>query len=125
MINSSSQKIMESNQRVVESLLKIVMLCGKQGLALRGHRDDKIVWRDIGDEHPNEGNFVELVRFQAETDPILAQYLTNSPRNARYTSKMIQNKLVEVIGNSICDDIVEVKQAKFYSVIVDELKLQT
>ena len=69
------QKIMESNQKVVESLLKIVLLCGKQGLALRGHRDDKIIWSDIGDEHPNEGNFVELVRFRAETDLILAQHL--------------------------------------------------
>ena len=55
-LNSSSQKIIESNQKVVESLFKIVMLCGKQGLALRGHRDDKIIWTDVGEERPNEGN---------------------------------------------------------------------
>ena len=27
------------NKQVVESLLKVVLLCGKQGLALRGHRE--------------------------------------------------------------------------------------
>lgn len=31
-------RIMETNQKVIESLLKIVILCGKQGIAL-GHRD--------------------------------------------------------------------------------------
>ena len=71
---------MASNQKVVESLLKIVMLCGKQGLALRGHRDDKIDWSHVSAEHPNEGNFVKLVRFRAETDQVLATHLANSPR---------------------------------------------
>ena len=97
-IDSELQRIMEINQKVVESPLKIVMLCGRQGLALRGHRDDKICWTEEDDAHSNEGNFVELVRFRAETDPILAQHLANSPRNAQYTSKTIQNELVEVIG---------------------------
>ena len=55
---------MSNNQKVVESLFKIVMLCGKQGLALRGHRDDHINWSESQDK--NQGNFVELVRFRAE-----------------------------------------------------------
>ena len=113
---------MESNQKVVESLLKIVMLCGKQGLALSGHRDDKVSWTNQEDVRSNKGNFVELVRFRAETDLVLTQHLTNSPSNARYTSKTIQNELVEVIGKSIHNDILEeVKRAKFYSVIADEV----
>ena len=107
---------------MVESLLKIVILCGRQGLALRGHRDDRITWAEDDDWHSNEGNFVELVRFRAETDPVLADHLAKSPHNARYTSKTIQNELVEVIGESIRNDILaEVKQAKFYSVIADEV----
>ena len=48
-----------------------------------------------------KGNFVELVRFRAETDPILVQHLAKSPCNAQYTSKTIQNDLVEVIGGCI------------------------
>ena len=61
------QRVMDTNQKVLESLIKIVLLCGRQGLALRGHCDDKISWADDdGDALKNEGNFV---RFRAETDP--------------------------------------------------------
>ena len=67
-MNSESCRIIENNQ-VIESLLKIVILCGKQGLALRGHRDDNINWdgADSEDKYSNEGNFIELVRFRAKT----------------------------------------------------------
>ena len=47
---------------MVESLLKIVLLCGRQGLALHGHCDDKVTWTEE-ERHSNEDNFVELVRF--------------------------------------------------------------
>lgn len=99
-MNSESCRIIENNQKVIESLLKIVILCGKQGLALRGHRDDKINWdgADSEDKYSNEGNFIELVRFRAETDPILHNHLSSAPRNATYTSKTIQNELVSVVG---------------------------
>ena len=121
-MDSELQRVMETNQKVLESLIKIILLCGKQGLALRGHRDDKISWTEDDDVHSNEGKFVELVRFQAETDPVLAQHLINSPRNAPYTSKTVQNEIVEVVGQYIRNDIIaKVKQAKFYSVIADEV----
>ena len=121
-LDSETQCIMEGNEKVLESLLKIVILCGKQGLALRGHRDDHISWTDHSGSLANEGNFIALVRFRAETDDVLAHHLANSPRNARYTSKTIQNELVDVIGRSIRSDVVqEVKRAKFYSIIADEV----
>ena len=99
-------------------MFKVAILCGKQGLAMRGHRDDRIQWEDE-DRGSNEGNFVQLVRFRAETDTDLADHLTKGPR---YTSKTIQNELVRVIGVKICSDIIEeIKSAKFYSIIADEV----
>lgn len=69
-------------------------------------------------EHFNQGNFIELIRFRAEHDEIQAQHLTNSPHNARYTS----NQLIEVVGNSIQNGILEeIKKGKFYSIIADEV----
>ena len=94
----------------------------KKGIAFRGHRDDCFNWEDTEYEHSNPGNFIELVCFRAETDNILSEHLKNSPRNARYTSKTIQNELIEVVGKYICNEIIaEVKKIKYYTVIVDEV----
>ena len=121
LLDKEARMIMETNQKVIESLLKIVLLCGKQGLALRGHRDNRIHWED-NNTSSNEGNFVQLVRFRAETDAILANHLSNGPKNARYTSKKIQNELINVIGLKIRSDIItEVKAARYYSIIADEV----
>ena len=54
MMQTKLQETLNS-QHVIESLLKIVILCGKQGLALRGHRDDWINWTD--EASANDGNF--------------------------------------------------------------------
>lgn len=83
LFDNEAKQIFKTNQQVIESLLKIVILCGKQGLALHGHHDDGICWEDDCGSS-NEGNFIQLVRFRAETDTILADYLAKSPKNARY-----------------------------------------
>ena len=87
------------------------------------HRDDCIVWESKGEQNTvNEGNFLELVRFHAETDEKLRKHLANSPQNARYTSKTIQNELINIIGSRIRTGILEeIKQAKFFSVIAGEV----
>ena len=111
---------MERNQRVIESLLKIVLLCGKQGLAFCGHRDDWVDWSD--EASFNQGNFAQLVHFRAKTDPILAAHPQEAPKNAHCTSKGIQNELIDVDGQSIQLDIIsEVQAAQFYSIIADEV----
>ena len=119
----AAQKRMADNQQVIESLFKVILLCRKQGLALRGHRDDHISWEAENDhESTNVGNFIEIVRFRAETDHILKTHLQNASKNALYTSKTIENQLIEITGKSIQLEILrEVKDAKFYSIIADEV----
>ena len=122
-VTSELQKRMEDNEKVIASLIKVVLLCGKQGIALRAHRDDHVNWVDIEEDiSSNQGNFIELVRFRAETDNVLSTHLQNSPVNARYTSKTIQNELIEVIGKHVRNDIIdEVKTSKYYTLIADEV----
>ena len=95
-----------------------------KGLAYRGHCDDQINFSDSEEilySH-NEGNFIELVKFRAETDPILFNHLQNTPKNAKYTSKTIQNGLIDVVAEQIHNEILsEIKEAKYYSVIADEV----
>ena len=89
-LDTLTQKQLKDNQLVIQSLFKVVMILGKQGLAFRGHRDDKVEWMEQSDQEcENQGNFIELVRFRAETDSVLSQHLSNAPRNAKYTSKTI------------------------------------
>ena len=120
-LDTQAQKQLVDNQHVLESLFKVTLLLGKQGLAFHGHRDDQIEWQEHSD-HENHGNFVELVRFRAETDEILFKHLENAPKNAQYTSKTIQNQLIDVINKYIQSDILhEIKEAKYYSVLADEV----
>ena len=95
----------------------------KQGLAFRGHRDDKISFAEQGDQgYHNPGNFIELVHFRAETDSTLEKYLNKAPLNAKYTSKTIQNQMISIVGDHILSEIIQqIKSAKFYSLIADEL----
>ena len=111
-LKSQVRQTMEANQKVIESLLRIIILYGKQGLALRGNRDDQIDWQSV--KRSNEGNFAQLVRFRAETDTILSTHLAKAPKNAQYTSKTIQNELLSVVGDSIRNGIIsEIKSSKF------------
>ncbi|XP_011407360.1 PREDICTED: uncharacterized protein LOC100638658, partial [Amphimedon queenslandica] len=120
-LDSEAHRIIERNRKVIKSLLKIVILCGKQGLPFRGHRDDNANWV-LDEDCGNDGNFVEIIRFRAETDPILANHLVSAPKCAKYTSKTIQNELISVVGQKIQKEILdEVKRAHFYSVIADEV----
>lgn len=77
------------NTVVLKSLLECVCFCGKQGLPFRSHRDDY-----SASEDDNKGNFIELVQFRAKTDEVLRSHLEKAPRNAMYTSKMMQNELI-------------------------------
>ena len=114
-----AKRRLEDNQRVIESLFKVILLCGMQGLGLCGHRNDHIKWDNKKDVSGNQGNFVALVHYRAETDETLKKHLQNAPQTAKYTSKTIQNHLIDIIGKCIILD--EVREAKFYSIIADEV----
>ena len=52
----------------------------------------------------------------------LAEHFKGAARNAVYTSKTIQNQLIEAIGDHIRDRIIEeIKEAKYYSILCDEV----
>ena len=111
---------MKENRLKLCSIVDTIITCGKQGISLRGHRDDRK--DDESNPHANHGNFLELLKFRARGgDEVLEKHLQNSDRNARYTSKTIQNELITICGDMIRNCILnDVRQAKFYSIIADE-----
>ena len=117
MLDSVRKEQVSRNSKVVKSLLKCVAFCAKQGIPLRGHRDDS-----TASESAKTGNFIQLIQFRAENDDVLHTYLETAPRNALYTSKTIQNEIISVLGSAIQDHLIqEIKAAKFYSILADEV----
>ena len=76
----------------LESIIKTIVLCGRQNIALRGHRDSALdIERDVAGMD-NHGNFVALLNFRIEAgDTILQEHMSTAAHNAMYTSNTIQN----------------------------------
>jgi len=103
----------------LQSIIKTVVLCGKQNIALQGHHDDS---SRIDEASGNPGNFQALLNFRVEAgDKVLANHFANGPRNATYHSKTIQNEILEVLGTYIQDKIVAgINEAGAFSLLADE-----
>ena len=113
-------KRVSENLRKLRSIVETVIFCGRQAIAFRGHRDDAPAVR----ENPtiNHGNFLALLQFRIQAgDDVLKKHLETAAGNALYTSKTIQNEMIEICGDIIRNKILEkVRQARIFSVIADE-----
>lgn len=77
-----------------EVLRNVVEFLAKQGLPFRGHRDDKI---DFSSNEVNRGNFLAIMQLLAKGNIVLQKHLALARRNAKYTSKTIQNDIIHII----------------------------
>ena len=120
-INQTISDRIYSNRQKLASIIKTILLCGRQNIALLGHRDSAT---DLeADTLGNHGNFWALLEFRIDAgDTILQEHLKASPQNATYTSSVIQNQIIDVISNHIkCKLLDKVKIAKWFTVIADEV----
>ena len=110
-----------SNREKLSSIIKTVLFCGRQGLPLRGHREDG---EPIDEPIINDGNFRALLRFRIDAgDAVLKSHLTNAGSNATYVSPDIQNQVIDIFGEVFRRKIVaEPRQSKFFSVLSDETR---
>ena len=60
-IDSFALQRIQQNRVILRSIIHIVILCGQQGIPLRGHRDDHTSLTSNPDQ--NHGNFLELLNF--------------------------------------------------------------
>ena len=108
------------NRQKIKSIAETILFCGHQGIALRGHRDD---WKHVDEApHSNHGNFIALLRFKVDSgDQVLSDHLASAGANALYTSKTIQNEIIEICGNIIRSTILgRARAAGVFSVMADE-----
>ena len=112
-----------SNRRKLSSIFKTVVFCGQQNIPLRGHHDNATdVERDLL-QMENHGNFRALLDFRVDAgDTILGEHLATAPRNATYTSSVIQNQVIDVVADQVRQKIItKVQAAKWFTVIADEV----
>ena len=108
------------NKQKLKSIAETIIFCGRQGIALRGHRDD---WKHLEESpHSNPGNFVALLRFRVDSgDQVLADHLASAGANALYTSKTTQNELIGICGGIIQSRILDrIRAAGVFSLMADE-----
>ena len=94
--------IVQKNRKFLTSIIKCIELFGRNGMALRGHRDDSTTF-----DKSHQGNFKSLLDFQVDARDIhLKEHLETCARNASYISKTTQNQLLECIKEYVQDVIV-------------------
>ena len=78
------------------SVLRCLELAAREGVALRGHRDD------LTYDHSPQGNFMAFVKFAIDSgDIVLKEHLECCSRNATYMSKTTQNDLMKLMADDI------------------------
>jgi len=115
-LDSNAEKQILINRQVLTSVMKTVLFCGKQGLALRGDNDDGVL------KEENHSNFNELLKFRIDSvDEVLEKHLATCKPNATYVSKTAQNNVTNITGEQIRDSILsKVENARHFSLLADE-----
>lgn len=114
-IDSSRKKQAEENRKILKPIIETVILCGRQNIPLRGHRD----YGPFDLSNPPieyEDNFRALLRLRISSgDENLKKHFESCAKNATYISWNIQNQIFDASHEIIRDKIVnEVKTAKFF-----------
>jgi len=118
--NKAREEAVMQNRKNLEPIVDTILFCGRQNLALRGHRDSGRILSN--EPFENDGNFRALLRLRIRSgDCVLQNHCENAPENAQYTSPTIQNDILESSLRLIQKDIVaDVSKVSCFSIICDE-----
>lgn len=115
LMDEQNKKQAAENQYYVKTLAEILVLTVTENIAQRGHR------KSLDSE--KKGVFLSVLELLGNHNPIIKKRLEQQAKNAKYTSKTIQNEITECLAAMVKEEIIqEVKRSKQFSVIVDETK---
>lgn len=72
----------------------------------------------LSDSSSNRGNFIELLNWAADTDPIVSTILKDSSKNSTYLSPCIQNEIISLLASEIRKQISE--KVRKYSFTINQ-----
>ena len=117
-IGTKSQAI--QNRKQSRPIIDTIILCGKQALTLRDHRDSGPP--TLQEPSENDGKFRTLLHDKVRSgDHELANHLEISSENARYISHKIQNEIIKACNEVILQCIIKkVNATMAFTVLADE-----
>ena len=122
-LREGARETIQNNRMKLCSISEIIVLCARQNIALCGHRDSDTDLEGVQAASTNHGNFCALLNFRISAgDTILRDHLQSAAWNATYTSPDIQNQLISIHGDHICNAILrKVRSSLCYTLIADEV----
>ena len=96
LIQQTSSAEIVKNRFIIKSLTEAVLICGKQCIALRGHRDDC-----TADIQGSRGNFLALINYAVRSgNTALGTHLKVAERNAIYIrARLLKTSLLNALVN--------------------------
>ncbi|XP_050058718.1 zinc finger MYM-type protein 1-like [Aphis gossypii] len=127
-VNTQLDKVavaeMIENRKLIRPVIESILVCGRQGLALRGHKDSGPLSIE---EEPieNDGNFRAILRYGLKMASLgnsdLQLIRERCKRNAQYLSPKIQNEIIYTCNKLILERIVKrINLSKGFCVLADE-----
>ena len=116
-ISRANKESYSMNLHILKSIVEAVIFCGKQNLPLRGHRDS------LNSLSSNKGNLWAILEVMSRRDPILQKHLEMGKKNAQYTSKTIQNEIIDIVAEYIRKENTRTLEndISFFSIMGDEV----
>nr|XP_054594271.1 zinc finger MYM-type protein 1-like [Nothobranchius furzeri] len=113
-LDKEHSKKVKENREYIRTIGEVILLTARQNIAQRGHNESE--------ESNNKGNFREILEMVANHDPAVKRRLT-SIHNAKFTSKVIQNEVLDCLAEMVRSEIIEeVKSSQYFSIMADETK---
>lgn len=119
--NEKSKQVMQNRKNRIP-IIEAVILCGRQNMALRGHRDSGKIETDTFQiiNEKIEGNFREILRYRAQGDFEMKSYL-EAPGKIKYISHTSQNHKIDACNKVLLNKVVSrVNASKCFSILADE-----
>lgn len=119
MIDENRKKQVAENRARIKPIIEAILLCGREEMSLRGHRDFGEL--KIDDSSLREGKFRAVLKYRAKGDAALRESLEKSSKRETYISPKIQNEIISNINTIMLDKLVsKINKAGAFSVLVDE-----
>ena len=121
LLDKEEKDIVSKNRKVIASIVKGLLFCGRYGLSLRGHRDN-----DLKESLAHKGVFAGLLSLMMESgDSTLREHLNSCAKHCTMTSSVSQNDLMDciklVIQSHIVKEINSQSIGPLYSISADEV----